>query len=107
MKKLIAIILFAVSAAQAGDYQHQSALLGICKMQAKMGMMIAHAKKTGEPSAVNVAMFRDGDPGLYELTINTERIALENADMSLQFVAERVGMWCLDNAESIIYKHRR
>ena len=107
MKKLLIATLFVAASAHAGNYQHQSALLGICKMQAKMGMMIAHAKKTGEPSAVNVAMFRDGDPGLYELTVNTERIALENADMDLQFVAERVGMWCLDNAESIIYKHRR
>jgi len=106
MKKLLIATLFVATSVHAGDYQHQSALLGICNMQAKMGMLIVQAKQTGGPSLVNAAQFRD-EPGLYELVVNTERIALENADMDPRFVADRVGMWCMDNADSIIRKHRR
>jgi hypothetical protein len=108
MKKTILTLalLAAVSSAHAGDYQHYSALLGICKMQAKIAMTLAHAKITGEPPLTKVEDYRDGNPGLYELVVNMDRIAEEYKDLGLQMVGERAGMWCMDNAENIVFKYR-
>lgn len=108
MKKVMAVALLSFAAvAQAGDYQHYSAMLQICKMQAKIAMMIAHADATGETPVTRVEDYRNGDPGLYELVRNMDRIAKESGDAGLQIVGERAGAWCMDNVEQVVFKHRR
>ena len=107
-KTMLTIALMAsVSLAQAGSYQHESAIMGICKMQAKIAMMLAKSKIDGSVPMTKVEHYQDGDPGLYEMVRNMDRIADEWKDSGLQMVGERAGMWCLDNAEDIIFKYRK
>lgn len=106
-KALVTLALLTATAAHAGSYQHHSAILQICKMQAKIAMMLAKPKIDGSVPMTKVEDYRDGDPGLYEMVRNMDRIADEYKDSGLQVVAERGGMWCMDNAEEIIFRNRK
>ena len=105
-KALVTLALLITTTAHAGNYQSYSALSSICKMQARIAMMLAKSKIDGSTPMTKVEDYRDGDPGLYELVLNMDRIADEYKDSGLQMVGERAGMWCMDNAENIIFKYR-
>lgn len=107
MKKLAALIVFAVTTNANAQLQNAVVKDQMCKDQVAMAMMLADAKANNKPSIVNPEAFRRGDPGLYELVLNMDRIAENYKGQDLQTVGKMAWAWCMDNIESIVFKHRR
>lgn len=107
MKKLLAVALFALASTSHASITNLAAKDQMCKDQAIMAVMLADSKATGKPSLVNPAMFRGGDPGLYELVSNMDRIAENYKGQDLETVAKMAWSWCMDNIETIVFKNRR
>lgn len=107
MKKSLTIVLFALSASAHAGVSNLVIKDQICKDQTAMAMMLADAKANNKPSIVNPEVFRRGDPGLYELVLNMDRIAENYKDQDLQTVGKMAWAWCMDNVETIVFKNRR
>ena len=115
MKYMVAIAAMTAATSAAADYrgyvpnsyQHESALYQLCTMQAKIAMMMADSKRNGTPPLILASDFEHRDKAMFEMATAMDRISTEYKELGLSAVAEKGMAWCMDNAETIVFRSRR